>query len=145
VQFDLAKVVTIADLIPQGATPPLDAGIELPSGERIQVILKFPTIQNRAPAGIVLNEYIATIYAEACGIRVAPCYLAEADDAVSGYLEKRFGLRLSSPVGFASKRSPIDPITYPTGLDLLDRTDLARLYCFDLLFTNTDRTPIEHP
>jgi hypothetical protein len=115
--------------------------VVLPEGEKISAIVKFPTRENRAPAESVINEWLGCQAAHHAGLRVPPSYIVEASPHVMLHLVERHGITATSPFGFASKVCQIDSILYPTTLGAMEPEDLARLFCFDMLFINADRTP----
>ncbi len=114
--------------------------VALTDGERFSVIAKFPTRENRAPAEQVINEWMCSQAAQLAGIQVPPSYIAEASPHVMLHLVERHGITAASPFAFASKVCPIDAIVFPSTLIAMPPEDLMRLYCFDLLFINADRT-----
>jgi hypothetical protein len=115
--------------------------IALADGSRVSVIGKFATRENRAPAESVINEWFGCQAALVAGVQAPPCYIVEASPHVMLHLVERHGITLASPFGFASKVCQIDAIVYPNTLGAMQPEDLARLFCFDMLFINADRTP----
>lgn len=120
---------------------PIYAEIELPGGVRTSTICKFPTRSNRAPIEQVINEWIVTVAGRLVGLQVPPCYIVEASPHVMLHLVERHGVTLACNFGFAAEVCPIDALIYPSSLDAMDPEDLTRLFCFDMLFLNADRTP----
>jgi len=115
--------------------------VALPDGTRVSTIGKFPTRENRAPVESVINEWMGCQAAHIAGIQVPPCYIIEASPDVRLHLVEKHGITVASPFGFASKVSDIDSIIYPSTLSAMPPEDLTRLFCFDMLFINADRTP----
>lgn len=125
----------------QGSMQPTYMDIVLSDGAKVTVVAKFPTRQNRAPAESVINEFIGCRAALIAGIQVPPCYIVEASPHVNLHLVERHSITIASPFGFASKVCPIDALLYPSTLCAMTPEELMRLYCFDMLFLNADRTP----
>ena len=115
--------------------------VALSDGTEFPAIAKFPTRENRAPAESVVNEWMGSQAAQVAGLQVPPSYIVEASPHVMLHLVERHGITASSRFGFASKVCPIDAIVYPSTLLAMAPEDLTRLYCFDMLFINADRTP----
>ena len=115
--------------------------VALPDGHRFSAICKFPTRENRAPAESVINEWIGCQAASIAGVQAPPCFIVEASPHVILHLVEKHGISVASPFGFASEVCQIDSIVYPTTLCAMTQEDLTRLFCFDMLFINADRTP----
>lgn len=120
---------------------PVYAQIALADGSKVSAICKFPTRENRAPAESVINEWMGTRAASVAGVQVPTCHIVEASPHVMLHLVEQHGITVSSHFGFASEVCQIDSIIYPSTLDAMPLDDLTRLYCFDMLFINADRTP----
>ena len=140
VNLQRGRVVAVGDRVRQGSMQPTYMDVSLADGSRVSAICKFPTRENRAPSESVINEWFGCFSAHLAGIQVPPCYVVEASPPVMLHLIERHGVTAISPFGFASKVSQIDSIVFPHTLNSIDSTDLMRLFCFDMLFVNADRT-----
>ena len=132
--------MSVGDRVRQGSMQPTYYDIALSDGHRFSAIGKFPTRANRAPAESIINEWMACQAAHFAGIQVPPCYIVEASPHVMLHLVERHGITAVSPYGFASRVCPIDAIVYPHTLQAMPLEDVTRLFCFDMLFVNADRT-----
>jgi len=141
VNLPRARVVSVGDRVRQGSMQPTYMDVVLSDGSRLSTIGKFPTRENKAPSESVVNEWIGCRAALIAGVQAPPCYIVEASPHVMLHLVERHGITLASPFGFASKVCEIDAIVYPNTLCAMTPEDLTRLFCFDMLFINADRTP----
>jgi len=141
VNLQRAKVVSVGERVRQGSMQPTYMDIALSDGSRFSAICKFPTRKNMAPVESVINEWVGSQAAQVAGVQVPDSYIVEVSPSVQLHLIERHGIAVASPFGFASRVCPIDAIVYPSTLCAMDPEDLMRLFCFDMLFINADRTP----
>jgi hypothetical protein len=136
-----AKVVSVGERVRQGSMQPIYLDILLADGTRVSAIGKFPTRENRAPIESVINEWMGDESALMAGVQAPRGYLVEASPHVKLHLIEKHGITIASDYGFASAVCQIDAIIYPSTLRAMAPEDLTRLFCFDMLFINADRTP----
>lgn len=143
-QVPRGRVVSVGSRVRQGSQYPVYATLRLDDGRSVKAICKFPAVETRAPAEAPITECVATVAAGLAGVRVAPCFLAEAPAPVRGHLRDQHRLNTLSDLGFGTQVAEIDPIVHPITLGAVRPEDLVRLFCFDMVFLNADRTP-ENP
>ena len=143
-RLELGRVTSVGERVRQGSQFPIYTEIALDGGRYARAISKFPCIETRAPAQAAVTEWLGTCLAAEVGIQAPPCFLVSASDPVVAEMRRRHGMSVVCEYGFASQVCAISAILYPFTLQQMPPEDVARLYCYDMLFINADRTP-ENP
>jgi len=127
-------------MVPQGSTMPIYVRLAPRNGPPVDGIAKFCLYENRLKPVHVLNEWIAINVARTIGLRVSDAYLLNlAREHVDTLASKRLTCS-SEPLGFGTKRDSLVSIPNSISPLFFDRNEVARLYIFDLLMLNSDRT-----
>lgn len=136
----VSELVSVDGLVPQGSTGPLFGSVLLATGQEARAVVKFPTVEKAVFPEAVLNEWATNCLARIANIQSPPCYLVSASPEFVKTISTRYGLTISTPIGFASILSDIDPILLPTQVNAFPFQGVLSTFILDLLTVNSDRT-----